>query len=164
MPGHHTLTHLTHEVTGTALAERAAGKPDSRITTGRVARELGLRRSEFDLAVDLGRIRTAFGDGGDGGDGRDAGGGGEGRRVARAEIERLRAGPDSPGTLSRSVRTVGAAEGAALLEVPSTRFIRLARLGLLVPVRLRLRLRAVVWLHLALEYGCSGPTTRTRRC
>ncbi|MET7652015.1 MULTISPECIES: DUF6397 family protein [unclassified Streptomyces] len=106
----------------------------------RAARELDLKRSEFDLAVHLGRIRTL----------PDEGGGG--RRVARAEIDRLRSDPGFPETLRESVLTVGTGEGAALLGVPPARFTRLARLGLVVPVRFYLnRYRAVVWLYLADE-------------
>lgn len=150
MPGHHTLTHEVTD-TDTAVTERATGSRDAWITTGRAARELGLKRTEFDLAVHLGRVRTAPGDGG------------EGRRVARAEIERLRAGAGFPETLRRSVRAVGTTEGAALMEVPRTRFTRLARLGLLVPVRFYPnRYRAVVWLYLAEElrlFAADGKNT-----
>ncbi|MFI5688766.1 DUF6397 family protein [Streptomyces sp. NPDC051636] len=107
----------------------------------RAARELGLKRGEFDLAVHLGRIRTV----------PDEGGGG-GRRVDRAEIERLRGQDGFPESLRESVRAVGTTQGAALMEVPPTRFTRLARLGLVVPVNLYLnRYRAVVWLYLAEE-------------
>jgi hypothetical protein len=109
-------------------------------TPSRAARELGLKRGEFDLAVRLGRIRTV----------PDEGGGG--CRVERAELDRLRAQDGFPETLRRRVRVVGTAEGAALMEIPAGRFTRLARLGLLVPVRFYLnRYRAVVWLYLAEE-------------
>ncbi|GHI09512.1 hypothetical protein AQI88_28065 [Streptomyces cellostaticus] len=107
----------------------------------RAARELGLRRGEFALAVHLGCIRTV----------PDEGGGG-GRRVERAELDRLRAQDGFPETLRARVRVVGTAEGAALMDIPAGRFTRLARLGLLVPVRFYLnRYRAVVWLYLAEE-------------
>jgi hypothetical protein len=106
----------------------------------RAARELGLKRSEFDLAVHLGRIRTV----------PDEGGGG--RRVARAEIDRLREATDFPEALRESVATVGTTAGAALMDVPTGRFTRLARLGLVVPVKFYVsRYRAVVWLYLAEE-------------
>jgi hypothetical protein len=106
----------------------------------RAARELGLKRGEFDLAVHLGRIRTV----------PDEGGGG--RRVTRAEIDRLRSADGFPESLLESVRTVGTTEGAALVEVTTARFTRLARLGLVVPVKFYLnRYRAVVWLYLAEE-------------
>ncbi|MEU5591570.1 DUF6397 family protein [Streptomyces sp. NPDC020298] len=107
----------------------------------RAARELGLKRSEFELAVHLGRIRTV----------PDEGGGGR-RRVDRAEIERLRGQDGFPESLRESVRAVGTTEGAALMEVSAARFTRLARLGLVVPVTFYLnRYRAVVWLYLAEE-------------
>ncbi|MFD8305801.1 DUF6397 family protein [Streptomyces sp. NPDC059690] len=109
-------------------------------TPGRAARELGLKRGEFDLAVHLGHIRTV----------PDEGGGG--RRVPRAEIDRLCAGEGFPATLRERVETVGTREGAGLLDVPVSRFTRLARLGVVVPVKFYLnRYRAVVWLYLAEE-------------
>ncbi|MDT0393352.1 MULTISPECIES: DUF6397 family protein [Streptomyces] len=134
MSGQHTVTYEA-----TATADRPAAARDTWVGTGRAARELGLKPTEFDLAVQLGRVRTTTGGGG-------------GRRVARAEIERLRAGPGFPESLHRSVRAVGTTEGAALIGVTKTRFTRLARLGLLVPVKYYLnRYRAVVWLYLAEE-------------
>ncbi|MFF9671516.1 DUF6397 family protein [Streptomyces eurythermus] len=113
------------------------------------ARELGLRRGDFDRAVQLGCIRTV----------PDEGGGG-GRRVERAEIERVRAQDGFPDSLLDRVRVVGTAEGAALMEIPAGRFSRLARLGLLVPVTFYLnRYRSVVWLYLAeeLRQFATGP-------
>ncbi|MFG2352700.1 DUF6397 family protein [Streptomyces sp. NPDC048521] len=110
-------------------------------TPSRAARELGLKRGEFDLAVQLGHVRTL----------PDEGGGG-GRRVERAEIDRLRAQDGFPEALRERVRVVGTVEGAALMEIPAGRFTRLARLGLIVPVKFYLnRYRAVVWLYLAEE-------------
>ncbi|CAL9640067.1 hypothetical protein SUDANB145_06309 [Streptomyces sp. enrichment culture] len=54
--------------------------------------------------------------------------------------------------LRERVRTVGTTEGAALMKVPTSRFARLARLGLLVPVKVYVnRYGAVVWLYLADE-------------
>lgn len=106
----------------------------------RAARELGLKRAEFDLAVHLGHIRTL----------PDAGGGG--RRVTRTEIERLRATDDHPDSLHQRVKVVGTTEGAGLLDISADRFTRLARLGLVSPVRFYLnRYRAVVWLYLAAD-------------
>ncbi|WP_425264778.1 DUF6397 family protein [Streptomyces incarnatus] len=103
------------------------------------ARELGLKRGEFDLAVHLGHIRTL----------PDEGGGG-GRRVERAEIDRLHAREGGADTLRERVRVVGTTEGAALMEISAGRFTRLARLGLVVPAKWYLnRYRAVVWLYLA---------------
>ncbi|RZU18113.1 DUF6397 family protein [Streptomyces sp. BK239] len=106
----------------------------------RAARELGLKRSESDLAVNLGRIRTV----------PDEGGGG--RRVACAEIDRLLRSPGFPETLADSVRAVGTTGGAQIVGVPPARFTRLAKVGLVVPVKFYLnRYRAVVWLYLAEE-------------
>jgi uncharacterized protein DUF6397 len=107
----------------------------------RAARELGLKRGEFDLAVHLGRIRTV----------PDEGGGG-GRRVERAEIDRLRSAEGFPEAFREGVKAVGTTEGAEIMNVSVTRFTRLARLGLVVPVNFYLnRYRAVVWLYLAEE-------------
>ncbi|MFI6370173.1 DUF6397 family protein [Streptomyces sp. NPDC050546] len=106
----------------------------------RAARELDLKRGEFDLAVNLGLIRTV----------PDEGGGG--LRVARAEIDRLRAGEGFPDELRVRVATAGTHEGAELLDVTPARFTSLARFGLLVPVKFYLnRYRTVVWLYLAEE-------------
>lgn len=107
---------------------------------GRAARELGLKRREFDLAVQLGRVRTV----------RDEGGGGV--RVTRAELDRVRGEEGFPEALVRHIATVGTAEGAALMNVQSARFTRLARLGRITPVSFYLnRYRAVVWLYLVEE-------------
>ncbi|MFJ9542970.1 DUF6397 family protein [Streptomyces sp. NPDC101225] len=114
--------------------------PSTLCTPSRAARELGLRRGEFDLAVSLGHIRAV----------PDEGGGG--LRVARTEIDRLRAEEGCPEALRKRVEAVGTREGAELLGVSYGRFTRLARLGVVVPVRFYLnRYRAVVWLYLAEE-------------
>ncbi|SMQ14707.1 hypothetical protein SAMN06272771_1014 [Streptomyces sp. Ag82_O1-12] len=106
----------------------------------RAARELGLKRGEFDLAVNLGLIRTV----------PDEGGGGP--RVASAEIDRLRSGDGFPDALRGRVATVGTTAGAELMGVTPTRFTSLARYGLLIPVTFYLnRYRTVVWLYLAEE-------------
>ncbi|WP_248001851.1 DUF6397 family protein [Streptomyces sp. RPA4-2] len=106
----------------------------------RAARELELRRGEFDLAVHLGYVRTVL----------DEGGGG--RRVTRAETDRVRSQEGFPEALRERVKAVGTTEGAALLGISTARFTRLARLGLVVPVKFYLnRYRAVVWLYLAEE-------------
>lgn len=109
-------------------------------TPSRAARELGLKRGELDLAVHLGLVLTV----------PDEGGGG--RRVPRAEIERVRTGEGFPESLQHRVQVVGTTEGADVMDVPPGRFTRLARLGLVVPVKWYLnRYRAVVWLYLAEE-------------
>ncbi|GGX77699.1 DUF6397 family protein [Streptomyces minutiscleroticus] len=111
------------------------------LASARAARELGLKRGEFDLAVRLGHIRTV----------PDEGGGG-GRRVDRAEIDRVSGEDGFPDVLRERVRAVGTAEGAALMGITAARFTRLARLGLVVPVRHYFnRYRTVVWLYLAEE-------------
>lgn len=129
---------LTHHVA--AAAERTGTTTGASVTRHRAARELGLRRSEFDLAVQLGRVRTV------------PDGAGGGRRVPRDEIDRIRASDGFAEVLRAAVRAVGTTEGAALMDVTTARFTRLARLGLLVPVKFYLnRYRAVVWLYLAEE-------------
>ncbi|MFI0233505.1 DUF6397 family protein [Streptomyces sp. NPDC017086] len=130
-------------------ARTSAPVHGSTCTPSRAARELGLKPGEFDLAVRLGHIRTV----------PDEGGGG-GRRVDRAEIDRLRAQDGFPESLLGRVRVVGTAEGSALMEIPAARFTRLARLGLIVPVKFYLnRYRAVVWLYLVeeLRQFATGP-------
>lgn len=110
------------------------------LAQSRAARELGLKRGEFDLAVRLGCIRTV----------PDEGGGG--RRVARAEIDRVMSEAGFPDGLKKRVEAVGTSEGAALMDVTAARFTRFARLGFVVPVKFYLnRYRAVVWLYLAEE-------------
>ncbi|KMS76138.1 hypothetical protein ACH49_21090 [Streptomyces leeuwenhoekii] len=109
------------------------------ITRSDAARELGLKSSELDIAVDLGRVRTV----------PDAAGG---RHVPRTEIKRLRGEEGFPRSLRESVTTVGTTRGAALMGVAKARFTRLARLGLLAPVTFYVnRYRAVVWLYPADE-------------
>ncbi|WP_369269536.1 DUF6397 family protein [Streptomyces sp. R11] len=109
-------------------------------TPSRAARELGVKRGELDLAIHLGLIRTV----------PDEGGGG--RRVPRSEIDRVSSGRGFPESLVDRVRVVGTTEGADLVDVSPGRFTRLARLGLVVPVKWYFnRYRAVVWLYLAEE-------------
>ncbi|MER8114793.1 DUF6397 family protein [Streptomyces sp. NPDC094031] len=110
-------------------------------TPGRAARELGMLRGEFDLALQLGHVRTV----------PDEGGGGV-RLVERAEIDRLRAQDGFPDTLRDRVRVVGTADGAEVMDISAGRFTRLARLGLLVPAKVYVnRYGAVVWLYLTEE-------------
>ncbi|WP_256959842.1 DUF6397 family protein, partial [Streptomyces viridochromogenes] len=78
------------------------------VTPSRAARDLGLRRSDLDLAVHLGLIRTV----------PDEGGGG-GRRVTRSELDRVRSAEGFPDSLLARVEVVGTAEAARLLDVPA---------------------------------------------
>ncbi|KAF0647599.1 MULTISPECIES: DUF6397 family protein [Streptomyces] len=110
------------------------------VAYGRAARELALRRSEFDLAVHLGHVRMVPGPAG----GRP--------RVPGEEIARLRAEPGFPDGLRDRVGTVGTARAAELAGIAADRFTRLARTGHFTPVAYHLnRYRAVVWLYLARE-------------
>ncbi|MDT9686914.1 DUF6397 family protein [Streptomyces sp. P9(2023)] len=125
----------------------------------RAAQELELRRDEFQLAVQLGLVRTVPGatpgtPRAPGAPPASLGARGPRRRVEQAEIDRLRGAPDFPAGLRERVRTVGTTEAAELLAVPAERFTKLARTGHLSPVRFYLnRYRAVVWLYLAAELG-----------
>ncbi|MDI9883751.1 DUF6397 family protein [Streptomyces sp. HNM0645] len=110
------------------------------VPRGRAAVALELKRGEFELAVQLGHVRTAPG----GSPGR--------RRVPREEITRLREAVGFPEVLRERVRTLGSVDAARLVSTTAVRFTGLARTGHLTPVRLRLnRYRAVVWLYLASE-------------
>ncbi|MFF2521164.1 DUF6397 family protein [Streptomyces liangshanensis] len=120
-------------------------RPPETVALGRAARELELRRGEFELAAQLGHVRTTVAASG-------------GRRVAVRrevewrEIERLRSADGFPDVLRERVRTVGTAEGADLMAISPGRFTRLAKAGYLTPVKFYLnRYRAVVWLYLADE-------------
>lgn len=125
----HTITRETAEP-----AVRAT------VTQSGAARELGIKRGEFELAVMLGRVHTVS----------DTAGGR--RRVTREEIERVRAGEGFPEAWLERIRVVGTTEGAALMNISTARFTRLARTGFLMPVKWYLnRYRAVVWLYLAEE-------------
>ncbi|WP_159765903.1 DUF6397 family protein [Streptomyces sp. HM190] len=123
-----------------AVSVVSAEAADRPLARSRAARELGLKPGELDLAVHLGCVRTV----------PDEGGGG--RRVVRSEIDRLRTEEGFPRTLRARVEAVGSKDAAAILDVAPTRFVRLARLGLVTPVKFCLnRYRAVVWLYLADE-------------
>ncbi|MFD7550464.1 DUF6397 family protein [Streptomyces sp. NPDC059578] len=122
------------------IAPRAGKQDPPTLAPTQAARQLALLRAEFELAVRLGRIHTVRG-----------GGPGE-RRVARAEIDRVRTQPGFPDALREQVKTLGTSEAATLLGITAARFTRLARLGRLTPVlHYRNRYRAVVWRYLAEE-------------
>ncbi|MGW1074177.1 DUF6397 family protein [Streptomyces sp. NPDC002537] len=128
----------------------AAGVP-----FGRAARELGLKPREFELAVQLGHVRTVrLGPGGR-------------QRVRREEIERHTAGTGFPDALRTRVWVVGTAEGAELMGISQARFGRLARTGCFAPVRFYVnRYRAVVWHYLAtdlVDFADANPDLLTGR-
>lgn len=89
------------------------------------------------------------------------------RRVEEAELRRLREQNGFPEELRESVRTVGTAEGAMLMDISPARFTRFARTGLIVPARFYLnRYRAVVWHYLAddlRQFARRNPTLLTGR-
>ncbi|WP_412078946.1 DUF6397 family protein [Streptomyces xanthophaeus] len=131
-----------------AVRLQAPGDADVLVGGVQAAGELGLSRSEFARAVQLGIVRAA----------PSAPGGGA--RYARAELARVsraegRSGSEAggPQALRERVRAVaGADAGAEVLGVGPSRFTRLARCGHLTPVGYRInRYRAVVWLYLAAE-------------
>ncbi|WBB60639.1 DUF6397 family protein [Streptomyces sp. WMMC500] len=151
--------------TGAGTGARAAGdaeEPAEPLPFGRAAKELGLLPRELELAVQLGLVLTE--------PPRRAGGR---RRVARAEVARLRAGdsaggPGGPGgttggaggagacavtaALRERLRLVGTVAGAEELGISAGRFTRLARAGCFAPARFYVnRYRVVVWLYLATE-------------
>ncbi|MFE3881409.1 DUF6397 family protein [Streptomyces lydicus] len=119
------------------------------LTTGRAARELGLKTGELELATQLGEVRTVAA----GADGRPTGAGSLGRRrVPAEEIARLQAEPGFPDPLRERIRTVSTTEAAALMGVGPGRAVRLTRAGCVGPVRFYVnRFGAVVWLYLAAE-------------
>ncbi|MGW4202337.1 DUF6397 family protein [Streptomyces sp. NPDC004726] len=130
-------TRKTETAPSRDISGPSTGRP---LTRGGAARALELKRGEFDLAVQLGQVRAACGVNG------------VPLSVAKEEIDRLRAADGFPDVLRNRVRTVGTAEGAALVSITPARFTRLARTGHFTPVRFYLnRYRAVVWLYLAEE-------------
>lgn len=140
--------------TGARTGARTAGAAGERaepLPFGRAAAELGLLPRELELAVQLGLVLTE--------PPQRAGGR---RRVARAEVARLRAeeteagagsaGAGAPAALRERLRLVGTVAGAEELGVSPVRFTRLARAGCFAPARFYVnRYRVVVWLYLATE-------------
>ncbi|MEU8785844.1 DUF6397 family protein [Streptomyces sp. NPDC048637] len=119
------------------------------LTMGRAARELELRTGEFELAAQLGKVRTV-----PAGTGARPGAAGSlgRRRVPAEEITRLQAEPGFPDALRERIRTVSTTEAAELMGVGPGRAVRLTRAGCLGPVRFYVnRFGAVVWLYLAAE-------------
>ncbi|MFJ9407615.1 DUF6397 family protein [Streptomyces sp. NPDC101393] len=116
---------------------------------GRAARELELRTGEFELAAQLGEVRTVPAR-------RDDRPGRAGqlgaRRVPAGEILRLQAEAGFPDTLRERIRTVGTTEAAEVMGIGPGRFLRLTRAGCFGPARFYVnRYGAVVWLYLAAE-------------
>ncbi|WP_188271730.1 DUF6397 family protein [Streptomyces sp. CBMA152] len=127
---------ITDFMTATDAAE-VGGRT---LALGRAAQQLELKRGEFDLAVQLGHVRTVRED-------LNAR-----PRVAVEEIERIRSAEGFPDALRERVRVVGTTEASQLLDIATHRFTRLARAGHFTPVKCYLnRYRAVVWLYLAEE-------------
>ncbi|MFF4952300.1 DUF6397 family protein [Streptomyces chattanoogensis] len=116
---------------------------------GQAAQQLELRSGEFELATQLGEVRTVPA----GTDRRPEVAGPLGRRrVPAEEIARLQAEPGFPEALRERIRTVGTNEAAELLRIGPARFLRLTRAGCFGPVRFYVnRFGAVVWLYLAAE-------------
>lgn len=133
----------------------ARGGPGGRaelLPFGRAATELGLLPRELELAVQLGLVLTE----------PPQRSGGR-RRVARAEVARLRAAEGAGGARAAAValrerlRLVGTVSGAEELGVAPARFTRLARAGCFAPARFSVnRYRRVVWLYLAAEVAAFG--------
>ncbi|MCB5168403.1 DUF6397 family protein [Streptomyces bambusae] len=119
------------------------GTADRGMVSGaRAAAELGLRRGEFQTAVQLGLVRAAA----RGPDGVP--------RWPRTELARVGALDGFPDALREQVRTIGTMPAAALLGTSPGRFTRLARCGHLTPAAYRInRYRVVVWSYLAAEVG-----------
>ncbi|SFE11626.1 hypothetical protein SAMN05216251_101573 [Actinacidiphila alni] len=109
------------------------------MTLNRAREELGLDFSLFELALQLGEIRTVP---------RGAGQ----WRVPVDEVTRLRDAPGHPQALLDRLALVTSTEGAALMGVSRDRLVRLARLGMIRPVRWYInRYRALVWVYLGHE-------------
>ncbi|MFG2997482.1 DUF6397 family protein [Streptomyces sp. NPDC048340] len=126
-----------------AVAAETAADVDADVVMGGVqaAGALGLSRSEFARAVQLGIVRA----------GPPAPGGAA--RFSRGELDRVRSAGGCPDTLRGRVETAaGAQASAGVMGVGPSRFTRLARCGHLTPVGYRInRYRAVVWLYLTAE-------------
>jgi hypothetical protein len=109
------------------------------VTLNRAREELGLDFSLFELALQLGEIRTVP---------RGAGQ----WRVPVDEVTRLRDAEGHPQALLDRLRLVTSTEGAAMIGISRDRLVRLARLGLIRPVRWYVnRYRALVWVYLGQE-------------
>lgn len=130
----------SHQAAAAPVDEAGGREGPGGLGSARAAGELGLSRSEFARAVQLGIVRA----------GPPAPGGAA--RYTRAELDRVRSAESTSGALRARVGTLAGTEAAAVLSVCPSRFTRLARCGHLAPVGYRInRYRAVVWLYLAAE-------------
>jgi hypothetical protein len=119
----------------------AAGQGGVRalLTLSRARDALGLDYDEFDVAVQIGEIRTVAC-------------GPRTWKVPPEEVDRLRAEVGHPQALLDRVRLVASAEAAKELGIGRERFVRLARAGYVRPVRWYVnRYRALVWMYPAQE-------------
>ncbi|GGU49958.1 hypothetical protein GCM10010211_12760 [Streptomyces albospinus] len=119
------------------------------LAMGRAARELELRSGEFELATQLGHVRTVPA----GPEDRPGSAGPPARRrVPAEEVARLQAEPGFPEALRERLRTLTTNEAAALMGIGPGRALRLTRAGCVSPVRFYVnRFGAVVWLYLATD-------------
>lgn len=125
--------------TGVRAAEAGGATSGELLGLERARVELGLDQDEFDLALQLGEVRTVTCAPGL-------------WKVPRREIARLAAEDGHPDALLRRVRLVGAAAAAETLGSGRDRFVRLARAGCVRPVRWYAnRYRAVVWMYRAVD-------------
>ncbi|WP_188284369.1 DUF6397 family protein [Streptomyces sp. CBMA29] len=139
-----TATVETKQVAWTPVGGAGQGPGGGRaapetVTLNRAREELGLDFTLFELALQLGEIRTVSR--------------GSGQwRVPVDEVTRLRDAEGHPQALLDRLRLVTSTEGAAMIGISRDRLVRLARLGLIRPVRWYVnRYRALVWVYLGHE-------------
>jgi Family of unknown function (DUF6397) len=130
-------------VSGQGAARRDAsseqGGVRALLTLSRARDALGLDYDEFDVAVQIGEIRTVTC-------------GPRTWKVPPEEVDRLRAEAGHPQPLLDRVRLVASADAAKELGIGRERFVRLARAGYVRPVRWYVnRYRALVWMYPARE-------------
>lgn len=115
------------------------GGPGVLLTLSRARDALGLDYDEFDVAVQIGEVRTVAC-------------GPRTWKVPPGEVTRLCAEEGHPQPLAERVRLVSGSEAAQLLGIGRERFVRLTRTGYVRPVRWYVnRYRALVWMYLAQE-------------
>ncbi|WP_405785975.1 DUF6397 family protein [Streptomyces sp. NBC_00138] len=105
------------------------------LTLGRARDTLGLDHDDFDVAVQIGEVRTVAC-------------GPRVRKVPAAEVARLLDPDGRPQALLDRVRLVSSTDAAKQLGIGRDRFVRLARLGYVRPLRWYVnRYRALVWMY-----------------